>query len=83
MAPEVADQAFWPPIASIFDFTLKFEESIFTIAPSAVAIIFIACMLFYYLRQPTLVRNGLLFWLKLVSRRSVTQRIAPSEHGPN
>lgn len=81
MASEAADQAFWPPIASIFDFTLKFEESIFTIAPSGVAIIFTACMLFYYSRERTLVRNGLLLWLKLVSRHAVTQGSAPPKQG--
>ncbi|OAR00032.1 hypothetical protein LLEC1_00475 [Akanthomyces lecanii] len=67
MASEARDQAFWPPIASIFDFTLKFEESVSTIAPSGIAIVSIACMLFYYLRKHTLVRNGLLLWLKLAS----------------
>lgn len=67
MASEAADRAFWPPIARIFDFTLKFEESIFSIAPSGLAILVIACMVFYYLRKPTVVRKGLLLWLKLVS----------------
>ncbi|KAJ3498397.1 hypothetical protein NLG97_g1148 [Lecanicillium saksenae] len=67
MASEVADKAFWPPIATIFDFTLKFEEYIFTIAPSSIAIVIFACMLFHYMRKRTIVGNGKILWLKLVS----------------
>ncbi|KAJ6788053.1 hypothetical protein PWT90_09274 [Aphanocladium album] len=67
MASKVADRAFWPPIAAIFDFTLKFEEYIFTITPSTIAIVTFSCMLFHYMRRRTLVRNGLILWLKLLS----------------
>lgn len=80
MASEIADRTFWPPIASIFDFTLHFEEYIFTIAPSAIAIALIACMLFYYMRKPTLVRNGALLWFKLVSRSLYSRSIMSSCH---
>ncbi|KAJ2968541.1 hypothetical protein NQ176_g9129 [Zarea fungicola] len=66
MAFEAADRAFWPPIPSLFDFTLKFEESIFTIAPSAVALIFIPCMIVYYLRKEVVVRRSQLLWFKLL-----------------
>lgn len=62
-----ADGAFWAPISSIFDFTLKFEETIFDIAVSSVVAIFAVFLFRHYYKQPVVARGGILLWTKLVS----------------
>lgn len=66
------DEAFWPPIGSIFDLTLKFEEIIFSIAFSSAAVALFLFLFRHYCQQPVCARNGMLLWAKLVSISTVT-----------
>ncbi|TQV92257.1 ABC multidrug transporter [Cordyceps javanica] len=59
------EQPFWAPIARIFDFTLKFEETILQILPSRVVIAILPAAMFYYWRQPVYVRGSPLLWAKV------------------
>ncbi|KAJ3493276.1 hypothetical protein NLG97_g4832 [Lecanicillium saksenae] len=60
-----ADGAFWAPIASIFDFTLKFEETIFGIAVSAVVLLLAPFIFWHYFKKPVYARGGILLGIKL------------------
>lgn len=68
-----ADMRFWGPISHIFDFTLKFEETIFGIALSSIVVAALPFVLYYRLRRPLQARNGLLLAAKLVSHVSVSR----------
>lgn len=61
------DAKLGPNIDSGFDFTLSFEDVVFTIVPSAI----FACFLPYYAwtakKSPRIVRSGFLFWAKMVT----------------
>lgn len=61
------DRSSWAPIAAIFDFTLKFEQVVLGIAPSASFTALAPFVFFYYSHEPLYVRWSLLLWLKLVS----------------
>ena len=64
-----ADAAFGPQLKGSFDFTLAFEQSIFSIAPSALLLVVVPIRLALLARKGTraAVRNStLLLWLKLV-----------------
>ncbi|OAQ95889.1 hypothetical protein LLEC1_01632 [Akanthomyces lecanii] len=52
MATLPEDQPFWAPITGIFDFTLKFEESILQILPSSLVIAMLPVAMFHYWKQP-------------------------------
>lgn len=49
-----------------FDFTLKFEQTILTILPSALAIAATPLFVYYYVRNPIYVRENTLQRSKLV-----------------
>ncbi|KAJ3494922.1 hypothetical protein NLG97_g3760 [Lecanicillium saksenae] len=61
------DGLFWASNPPIFDFSLKFEESIFELLPSSFFIFFGAFTYLYYLQQPVYVRQSALLWLKLLT----------------
>lgn len=63
-----ADSYFWEPIASLFDFTLKFEETIFSLVVSSLVVAASPTIIRHYFRQTIVARDGLLFWAKLVSQ---------------
>lgn len=66
MAVVTADSAFWDPLVYLFDFTLRFEEIILQLMPSALAIG--ACLIWYnhYRHEPVYVRSSPLLWAKIV-----------------
>ncbi|OAR02281.1 hypothetical protein LLEC1_06609 [Akanthomyces lecanii] len=59
------DSSFWPSTFPLFDFSLRFEESILEILPSSCFIFFGSATCLYYLQQPIYVRKSALLWLKL------------------
>ncbi|OAR02082.1 hypothetical protein LLEC1_05008, partial [Akanthomyces lecanii] len=61
------DEAFWPPIGPIFDLTLKFEETVFSLAFSSVAVALSVFLFRHYCQQPVCARNGMLLWAKLAT----------------
>ncbi len=61
------DSYWWPPAFQIFDFSLKFEETMFEILPSSSFLFFGAATYLYYRCQPVYIRDSLLLWIKLVS----------------
>lgn len=65
------DKSFWPLRRTIFDFTLKFEESMFEIFPSSLFLLLGIPTYVYYSKKPVYLRNGLLLWLKLVCAASL------------
>lgn len=60
------DQVFGPRFPDQFDFTLRFEHLILTIAPSLVFIFSSLAYLRFYYREPVYTRTGILKWAKLV-----------------
>lgn len=66
MATFVADQAFWPPIHALFDFTLTFEDAVMGIAPASLAILLAPWVARRTLRQERCIRTSLLLWVKMV-----------------
>ncbi|KAJ3492948.1 hypothetical protein NLG97_g5041 [Lecanicillium saksenae] len=65
MTAFTADSLFWDPLMAIFDFTLRFEEIILQLMPSALAIG--ACIVWYnhYRHEPVYVRSSPLLWAKI------------------
>lgn len=61
------DGTFWAPVSSIKDFTLKFEEVIFSLVLSTAFAALSPFTYHYYSHQPLYVRKSALFWAKLVS----------------
>ncbi|OAA75510.1 ABC transporter [Akanthomyces lecanii RCEF 1005] len=59
------DSYWWPPAFQIFDFSLKFEETMFEILPSSSFLFFGAATYLYYRCQPVYIRDSLLLWIKL------------------
>ncbi|KAJ6788849.1 hypothetical protein PWT90_07001 [Aphanocladium album] len=75
------DGLFWPFNSPVFDFSLKFEETILEILPSSSFLLFAAGTYLYYLQQPVYVRHSLLLWLKLVSvHYLVNLRVSSKSH---
>ncbi|KAJ6788206.1 hypothetical protein PWT90_02171 [Aphanocladium album] len=62
-----ADGAFWAPISPIFDFTLKFEETIFGIVVSTVVVLFAPSLFWHYFKKPIYARGGMLLGAKLAT----------------
>ncbi|KAJ6783680.1 hypothetical protein PWT90_08146 [Aphanocladium album] len=60
------DNTWWPVAFPIFDFTLKFEETMFEILPSSLFLVCGIVAFFYYHRQPVYIHDGPLLWLKLI-----------------
>ncbi|KAJ4148454.1 hypothetical protein LMH87_002921 [Akanthomyces muscarius] len=60
-----SDQAFWGSTTSRFDFTLKFEESIFSLALSACLVLASIFAGFHYCKAPLYVQKTALLWTKL------------------
>lgn len=60
------DEAFWAPIGSIFDLTLKFEEIIFSLSFSSAAIVLSFFLFSHYWQKPVCARDGALLGVKLV-----------------
>lgn len=66
------DTAWGPQLGHSFDFTLRFEQTVFTLIPSCA---FILCSPYYIwkvYRGARLARSGYLFWLKLVCWAATT-----------
>lgn len=61
------DESFWPESFPIFDFTLKFEETILQILPSGSFVFFASALILYYYQRPVRIHRSGLLWLKLVS----------------
>ncbi|KAI8311183.1 ABC transporter [Colletotrichum sp. SAR11_59] len=62
-----ADDYFGPQVNGYFDFTVLFEQSIFSILPTALLILLAPVRITWLLRNDIRVRAGKLLWLKLVS----------------
>lgn len=60
------DGSIWPSGFPIFDFTLKFEETILEMLPSSGFLFFGSAAYIYYRQQPVYIRHSPLLWLKLV-----------------
>jgi ATP-binding cassette, subfamily C (CFTR/MRP), member 1 len=60
------DDAFGPRLEGAFDFTLLFEQSIFSILPSAMLICVAAARIGWLCRKDVKVRAGMLLGAKLV-----------------
>lgn len=61
-----ADQLWGPQLVSYFDFTLLFEQSMFSILPSCMLLGATPIQIGHLLRGQPRVRPGLLLWAKLV-----------------
>ncbi|CEJ89530.1 hypothetical protein VHEMI05371 [[Torrubiella] hemipterigena] len=59
------DSSFGPQLDGQSDFTLLFEQTIFTILPSSVLLVIGAVYLYQLSLRPVQVQTGLLLWLKL------------------
>ncbi|TQV89952.1 ABC multidrug transporter [Cordyceps javanica] len=69
---DTADRAFWARVGSLFDFTLKFEEVIFSISlSSAFAAISPFFICYYYFWRPRYIASGPLLWAKLLTSLSL------------
>lgn len=60
------DTAFGPGLPGRFDFTLTFEQIIFTLLPCSLFIVVIALQIHHRRNRPAVVKHGLLFWAKMV-----------------
>lgn len=60
------DDSFGPQLAGHFDFTLLFEQSIFTTLPASIFLCISPLYIGRLLRQPVQVRPGVLLWAKVV-----------------
>ncbi|KAJ6789855.1 hypothetical protein PWT90_09628 [Aphanocladium album] len=61
----LADGTLWPHGLPIFDFSLKFEESILQILPSVSFIFFASSLFLYYLHTKIHIRQSNLLWIKV------------------
>lgn len=66
MASPGLDQAFWPPLPGIFDLTLKFEETVFGLAPSSIITALYPFLIAHYSDEPVYVRRTWHLWTKVV-----------------
>lgn len=67
MTALTADSLFWDPLVYLFDFTLRFEEIILQLIPSALAISASIAWYSHYRHEPAYIRRSPLLWAKLVS----------------
>lgn len=61
------DALFGPQLPGRFDFTLLFEQSIFTALPCSLFLVAAMGNIYGLCKQPVRVKSGALLWLKLVS----------------
>lgn len=61
-----ADHWFWPVALPIFDFSLKFEETILQLLPSCSFLLFASATFLYYWNTKARIRRSRLLWTKLV-----------------
>ncbi|KGQ10238.1 Canalicular multispecific organic anion transporter 2 [Beauveria bassiana D1-5] len=61
------DEAFWAPIGSIFDLTLKFEQIVFSLSFSSLAVLLSIFLFRHYYQKPVYARNGMLLGAKLAT----------------
>ncbi|KAJ3494640.1 hypothetical protein NLG97_g3948 [Lecanicillium saksenae] len=59
------DNAFWPPLQSLYDVTLKFEETISSTLSTVAIVVLSPVIVFHYLKEPIYVRHSSLLWVKL------------------
>lgn len=62
-----SDGDFWSPRRYNFDFTFKFEETIFSLAVSTAFVAISPVVIHYYSNQAVYIRRNGLLWAKLVS----------------
>ena len=62
------DNYFGPHLPGTFDFTILFEQSIFSLLPTALFIIVAPFRIFHLYHHETRVKAGTLLWSKLVSQ---------------
>ncbi|KAJ4155490.1 hypothetical protein LMH87_000731 [Akanthomyces muscarius] len=60
-----ADHWFWPVAFPVFDFSLKFEETILQLLPSCSFILFASATFLYYRQTNARIRRSRLLWTKL------------------
>ncbi|OAA70783.1 ABC transporter [Akanthomyces lecanii RCEF 1005] len=60
-----ADHWFWPVAFPVFDFSLKFEETILQLLPSCSFILFASATFLYYRQTNARIRRTRLLWTKL------------------
>ncbi|ATY62777.1 ABC transporter [Cordyceps militaris] len=60
-----ADHWFWPVALPIFDFSLKFEETILQLLPSCSFLLFASATFLYYWNTKARIRRSRLLWTKL------------------
>lgn len=65
-ASRPVDRAFGPRFPNEFDFTLYFEHTILTLAPSLIFLLIALCYIMRLYRRPSCARSGALSWVKLV-----------------
>ncbi|KAM3548412.1 hypothetical protein MY1884_009190 [Beauveria asiatica] len=61
----LTDNLFWPEGFPIFDFSLKFEQNILQILPSASLILFKTTIVFHYLQNNVRISQSKLSWTKV------------------
>lgn len=61
-----ADNKFWDPLPGIFDFTLKFEETMMEIAPSGINLALLSVFVDRFRHVPVYVRSSALLGAKMV-----------------
>lgn len=76
------DVLFGPQLPGRFDFTLLFEQSIFTALPCSLFLVVAAANIYALGKQPVRVKSGILLWLKLVSHSSTPRRTIVSNNMP-
>ncbi|KAJ6783564.1 hypothetical protein PWT90_09493 [Aphanocladium album] len=65
MSAFTADSVFWGPLVHLFDFTLRFEEIILQLVPSALAICASIAWYSHYRHEPAHIRRSPLLWAKM------------------
>lgn len=76
----MSDDRFGPQLPGIFDFTILFEQSIFSLLPTCLFIALAPLRAYALLRRQTVVPTGKHLWLKAVSR-SLTYLACSVSHG--
>ncbi|OAA36506.1 hypothetical protein BBO_08088 [Beauveria brongniartii RCEF 3172] len=61
----LADEAFWSTDGPRFDFTIKFEDTIFSLGLSGCLVIASVLSCFHFCKTPIYVRTTALLWTKL------------------
>lgn len=67
------DSSFGPQSGSRFDFTLKFEDTILTILPTAILLVFTPFYLRHYYKLPVISAKDPALWVKHVSETAIQE----------